>query len=206
MGAISATQRACSAGAGGVLGALREDIATARANDPAARSALEVFLSYPGLHAVWFHRAAHRLWAARLRLAARMVAQFARFLTGVDIHPGATIGRRLFIDHAIGVVIGETAVIGDDVMLYHGVTLGRKAARGREYGTKRHPTLEDGVTVGAGAKIIGDIVVGRGSIVGANAVLGESVPPYSLVVGIPARVTPLRETRTGPALHHQREG
>src|SRR5262249_39733618 len=154
----------------GFFSALREDIATARSHDPAARSDLEVFLAYSGLHAVWGYRLAHRLWAiGPLRLPARLLSQLLRFLTGIESHPGARIGRRFFIDHGMGVVIGETTVIGDDVMLYHGVTLGGKSRHHRR-GEKRHPTLEDGVTVGAGAKVLGDITIGAWSTVGANAV------------------------------------
>ncbi|WP_139417563.1 serine O-acetyltransferase EpsC [Agromyces laixinhei] len=171
--------------------ALREDIATARSHDPASRSGFEVFFTYSGMHAIWGHRLAHIVWAAGLRLPARVISQFVRFLTGVEIHPGATIGRRFFIDHGMGVVIGETAVLGDDVMLYHGVTLGGKAARGIGRGAKRHPTLEDGVTVGAGAKVLGNVTIGAWSAVGANAVVTRDAPPHSLVVGIPATVKPL---------------
>ncbi|AWB96799.1 serine O-acetyltransferase [Agromyces badenianii] len=171
--------------------ALREDIATARAHDPASRSDAEVFLAYSGLHAIWGYRLTHRLWRAGFRLPARLVSQLIRFLTGIEIHPGATIGRRFFIDHGMGVVIGETTVVGDDVMLYHGVTLGGKAARGADRGTKRHPTLDDGVTVGAGAKVLGDITIGAWSAIGANAVVTKDAPPHSLVVGIPATFKPL---------------
>jgi serine O-acetyltransferase len=174
-----------------MLRALKEDLATARSHDPAARSDLEVFLAYSGLHAIWAYRLAHRLWSAGLRLPARLLSQLVRFLTGIEIHPGARIGRRFFIDHGMGVVIGETAVVGDDVMLYHGVTLGGKAPRSTQPGTKRHPTLEDGVTVGAGAKILGDITIGGWSAVGANAVVTKPAPPHSLVVGVPATVKPL---------------
>ncbi|GAA1803133.1 serine O-acetyltransferase [Agromyces neolithicus] len=150
-----------------------------------------MFLAYSGLHAIWGYRLTHLLWGAGLRLLARVVSQFVRFLTGIEIHPGATIGRRFFIDHGMGVVIGETAVLGDDVMLYHGVTLGGKAARGAGRGAKRHPTLEDGVTVGAGAKVLGDVTIGAWSAVGANAVVTKDAPPHSLVVGIPATFKPL---------------
>ncbi|WP_344293863.1 serine O-acetyltransferase EpsC [Agromyces neolithicus] len=174
-----------------IVRALREDIATARSHDPASRNGLEVFLAYSGLHAIWGYRLTHLLWGAGLRLLARVVSQFVRFLTGIEIHPGATIGRRFFIDHGMGVVIGETAVLGDDVMLYHGVTLGGKAARGAGRGAKRHPTLEDGVTVGAGAKVLGDVTIGAWSAVGANAVVTKDAPPHSLVVGIPATFKPL---------------
>ena len=174
-----------------IFSRLKEDLATARAHDPAARGGLEVFLVYSGLHAIWTYRLTHRLWRRRWRFLARLVSQFARFLTGIEIHPGATIGRRFFIDHGMGVVIGETTIIGDDVMLYHGVTLGGKAPRNTPPGTKRHPTLEDGVTVGAGAKVLGDITIGAGSAVGANAVVTKDAPPHSLVVGVPATVRPL---------------
>lgn len=167
-----------------VIAALREDVANARRRDPAARSDLEVVLAYPGLHALWAHRIAHRWWRSPgLRLPARMLAQAARAATGVEIHPGARIGRRLFIDHGMGVVIGETAVIGDDCMLYHGVTLGGKSLR-RE---KRHPTLGDGVVVGAGAVILGPVSIGAGTRIGANAVVVKDAPPGAVLVGIPAR-------------------
>nr|WP_216848466.1 MULTISPECIES: serine O-acetyltransferase EpsC [unclassified Rathayibacter] len=166
-----------------VLGRLREDVAAARRRDPAARSAAEVVLAYPGLHAVWVHRVAHRWWRRGARLPARLLAQAARAATGVEIHPGATIGRRLFIDHGMGVVIGETARIGDDCMLYHSVTLGGKSAR-RE---RRHPTLGDRVVVGAGAVVLGPIVLGSDVSVGANAVVVKDAPDGAVLVGIPAR-------------------
>ncbi|WP_282213753.1 MULTISPECIES: serine O-acetyltransferase EpsC [Microbacterium] len=162
---------------------VREDIAAARLRDPAARSAVEVALLYPGLHAIWAHRVSHALWRRRLRLLARAGSQLSRWLTGVEIHPGATIGRRFFIDHGMGVVIGETAEIGDDVMLYHGVTLG---GRTRDAG-KRHPTLGDGVAVGAGAKILGPVTIGAGTVVGANAVVTRDAPADSILVGVPAK-------------------
>lgn len=171
----------------GVFSRIREDMATARAHDPAARSRAEVFFAYSGLHAVWGYRVANRLWSAGFKLPARLLSQFVRFLTGIEIHPGARIGRRLFIDHGMGVVIGETAELGDDVMLYHGVTLGGKSRHGHARGTKRHPTLADGVTVGAGAKILGPVVIGARSTVGANAVVTKDAPPDSLLVGVPAR-------------------
>ncbi|HWU29951.1 MAG TPA: serine O-acetyltransferase EpsC, partial [Microbacterium sp.] len=151
----------------GMIGRLREDVAAARRRDPAARSGLEVALLYPGLHAIWAHRVWHALWRSGIRFPARMGSQVSRWLTGIEIHPGARIGRRFFIDHGMGVVIGETAEIGDDVMLYHGVTLG---GRTRDHG-KRHPTLEDGVAVGAGAKILGPVRIGARSVIGANAVV-----------------------------------
>jgi serine O-acetyltransferase len=175
----------------GILASLSEDIATARSHDPASRSSTEVFLAYSGLHAIWGYRLMHRLWQAGFRLPARLGSQLVRFLTGVEIHPGATIGRRFFIDHGMGVVIGETAIVGDDVMLYHGVTLGGKAPRGTPRGAKRHPTLEDGVTVGAGAKVLGDVTIGAWSAIGANAVVTKDAPAHSLVVGIPATFKPL---------------
>ncbi|TFC29387.1 serine O-acetyltransferase [Cryobacterium sp. TMT2-18-3] len=176
----------------GVLSSIREDLAMARAHDPAARSNIEVFLAYSGLHAVWSYRVSHRLWEAGLRLPARLLSQFTRFLTGIEIHPGARIGRRLFIDHGMGVVIGETSDIGDDVMLYHGVTLGGKTRHGVARGEKRHPTLHDGVTIGAGAKVLGPIVIGAWSTIGANAVVTRDAPPKSLLLGIPAIVQPAK--------------
>ena len=171
----------------GVFARVREDIAMAQRHDPAAHSKAEVVLAYSGVHAVWAYRVTHRLWLAGLRLPARLLSQFARFLTGVEIHPCASIGRRLFIDHGMGVVIGETAVVGDDVMLYHGVTLGGKSRHGLVPGAQRHPTLENCVTVGAGAKILGPITVGEWSTVGANAVVTKDAPPRSILLGIPAR-------------------
>lgn len=162
---------------------IREDIAAARLRDPAARSGLEVALLYPGLHAIWAHRVNHALWRRGLRFPARFGSQLARMITGVEIHPGARIGRRFFIDHGMGVVIGETSEIGDDVMLYHGVTLG---GRTRDSG-KRHPTLGDGVAVGAGAKILGPVIVGAHTIVGANAVVTKDAPADSVLVGVPAK-------------------
>ena len=162
---------------------LREAIQAYRERDPAARSAIEVLLCYPGLHATVFHRAAHGLWRHGLRLPARLLAHVSRFLTGIEIHPAAQIGRRLIIDHGMGVVIGETAEIGDDVYLYHQVTLGgTSSARG-----KRHPTVGNDVIVGAGAKILGNILIGDGARVGSNAVVVQAVAPGETVVGIPAR-------------------
>jgi serine O-acetyltransferase len=164
----------------------REDVRAARHRDPAARTNLEVALTYPGLHAVWSYRVAHLLWLAGHRLAARILSQVTRTLTGVEIHPGATIGRRLFIDHGAGVVIGETAEIGDDVTLYHGVTLGGTTWRH----VKRHPTVGDRVIVGTGAKVLGPITIGADSVVGAGAVVIRDAPPHSLVVGMPATARP----------------
>jgi serine O-acetyltransferase len=163
---------------------LREDIATAQRRDPAARTALEVGLTYPGVHALLLHRAARALAQRRVGLPARVLSQLGRSLTGIEIHPQATIGRRLFIDHGMGVVIGETAVIGDDCHVFQGVTLGGTSTR-RE---KRHPTLEDGVVVGAGAKIIGAVTIGAGARIGAGAVVVSSVPPNATVVGVPGHV------------------
>jgi serine O-acetyltransferase len=156
---------------------------TIRLRDPARPSWAEAVLCYGGLHAVLWHRVSHALWVAGLRAPARFLSHLARWVTGVEIHPGARIGRRLFIDHGMGVVIGQTAEIGDDVLIYHGVTLGGLSGQPG----KRHPTLEDGVTVGAGAQVLGPIRVGRGARVGANAVVVQEVPPGVTVVGIPAR-------------------
>ncbi len=167
----------------GAIARLREDIAAARLRDPAARSGLEIAVLYSGLHAIWAHRVWHRLWRRRMRFLARAGSQLTRWLTGVEIHPGARIGRRFFIDHGMGVVIGETAEIGDDVMLYHGVTLG---GRTRD-GGKRHPTLGDGVVVGAGAKVLGPVVIGDHTAIGANAVVTKDAPPDSVLVGVPAK-------------------
>jgi serine O-acetyltransferase len=163
---------------------IREDVACVRLRDPAARSELETLLTYPGVHAVIWHRIAHRLWRGGWRFPARLLSWLGRLLSNVDIHPGARIGHRFFIDHGAGVVIGETAEVGDDVTLYHGVTLG-----GTSWSPgKRHPTLEDGVIVGAGAKILGPITIARGTRVGANSVVINSTPPEVTVVGIPAKV------------------
>ncbi len=164
---------------------LREDIATIRERDPAARSAWEVLTCYPGLHALVLHRVAHACWRARRRWLARFVSQFARFLTGIEIHPGATVGRRVFIDHGMGVVIGETAEIGDDCTIYQGVTLGGTSLT---RGAKRHPTLERGVIVGAGAKVLGGFTIGAEAKIGSNAVVVKPVPAGGTAVGNPARV------------------
>ncbi len=163
---------------------IREDIQSVMERDPAARTRLEIVLCYPGLWAVWFHRASHRLWRARLRLAARILSQIGRLFTGVDIHPAATLGRRLFIDHATGVVIGETAIVGNDVTIYQGVTLG---GTGKEHG-KRHPTICDNVFIGNNANILGNVTVGENSRVGAGSVVLADVPPNSTVVGVPAHI------------------
>lgn len=163
---------------------LREDIRVVFERDPAARSAWEVLICYPGLHAQWFYRAAHWLWLRKLHFLARFVSHLGRFFTGIEIHPGATIGRGFFIDHGMGVVIGETAEIGDNVTLYHGVTLGGVSWRKE----KRHPTVGDHVVVGAGAKVLGPITIGAHSRIGANSVVVKDVDPYSVVVGVPGRV------------------
>lgn len=171
----------------------REDLGSVFARDPAARSRLEVLLTYPGLHAILLHRPAHALWHRGWRFAARWLAWLARLLTNVDIHPGAHIGRRFFIDHGAGVVIGETAEIGDDCTLYHGVTLGGTTwDKG-----KRHPTLGRGVVVGAGAKVLGAITVGDGARVGANSVVIREVPPGRTAIGIPARLVGAAGSRVG---------
>jgi serine O-acetyltransferase len=166
-----------------VFSRLREDIQTVFAKDPAAGSVWEV-LTYPGLHALWAHRVAHWLWTRRGRAVARLISQLSRHLTGIEIHPGAEIGRRFFIDHGMGVVIGETAVIGDDVLLYHQVTLGGTSIDK----VKRHPTLGNGVLVGMGAKILGPITIGERCMIGANAVVNKDIPPDCTVVGIPGRI------------------
>ena len=169
------------------LTVLREDLEAARNRDPSARSFVEIALGYPGVHAIWFHRLAHRMWQKpRLKLLARLLSQTVRAVTGVEIHPGAQLGRRLFIDHGMGVVIGETAVVGDDVLLFHGVTLGGRSMRRG----KRHPTLGDNVTVGAGAKVLGPVEIGSGAQIGANAVVITDVPADYIAVGIPAKIRP----------------
>ncbi|MFL6442833.1 MAG: serine O-acetyltransferase EpsC [Candidatus Sulfotelmatobacter sp.] len=167
-----------------MLSLIREDVANVMESDPAAKSRVEVLLCYAGLHAVWFYRVNHWLWNHGLGLAARWLSQVARFLTGIEIHPGAKIGRRLFIDHGMGVVIGETTTVGDDVTLYQGVTLG---GTGKEHG-KRHPTIEDGVVVGGGAKILGNITIGKNCRIGAGSVVLRNVPDNSTVVGVPAHI------------------
>ena len=167
-----------------LLSLIREDLSTVMEHDPAAKSRLEVLLCYAGLHAVWFYRINHGLWNHGFFLLARWLSQVARLLTGIEIHPGAKVGRRLFIDHGMGVVIGETAIVGDDVTLYQGVTLG---GTGKELG-KRHPTIEDSVVVGGGAKILGNITVGRNSRIGAGSVVLRNVPNDSTVVGVPGHI------------------
>jgi serine O-acetyltransferase len=167
---------------------ISEDLETALREDPAATSKMLVALTYPGIHAVWVHRLAHRLWTSGPagKPLARVLSQLSRFFTGIEIHPGAVIGRRFFIDHGMGVVIGETAEVGDDVLMYHQVTLGGRS-RGR---FKRHPTIGNNVLLGAGAKIIGPITIGDGTKVGSNALVVKDVPPNSIVTGIPANTSP----------------
>src|SRR6201993_1754573 len=163
---------------------MREDVTNVMDHDPAAKTRLEVFLCYSGLHAVWFYRVNHWLWTNRFFLLGRWFSQIARWLTGIEIHPGAKIGRRLFIDHGMGVVIGETSIVGNDVTLYQGVTLG---GTGKEHG-KRHPTLEDNVVIGSGAKILGNIIVGKNCRIGAGSVVLRNVPENSTVVGVPGHI------------------
>ena len=184
----------------------QRDVAVARERDPAARSTLEVVTSYPGLHALWMHRLAHELHGRGMRLSARWVSQISRQLTGIEIHPGATIGPGLFIDHGMGVVIGETTEIGEDVTIYQGVTLG---GTGKQSG-KRHPTVGDGVIVGTGASILGSVVVGEGAKIGAGSIVIKDVPPNSTVVGNPGRAVVVdgqrvdQETLHHPTLEHTR--
>lgn len=163
---------------------IKEDIDSVFHRDPAARTTFEVLTNYPGLHAIWFHRLSHKLWRNNWKWLARTLSTFSRWLTGIEIHPGAKLGRRFFIDHGMGVVIGETAEIGDDVTIYHGVTLGGTSWQAG----KRHPTLEDNVVIGAGAKVLGPITMHKGAKVGSNSVVVKDVPAGATVVGIPGRV------------------
>ena len=180
---------------------MRDDIHSVFERDPAARSTLELVVAYPGLHAIWAHRVEHWLWLHNLKLLARWGSHTTRFFTGIEIHPGASIGDGFFIDHGMGVVIGETAEIGQNVTIYHGVTLGGTSLN---HG-KRHPTIEDNVVIGTGAKVLGAIIIGNNSRIGANAVVVRSVPPESVVVGVPGQVVhrshPAQE---GPDLEHGR--
>lgn len=176
---------------------IREQIETIFREDPAAKSVIEILLCYPGLHAVLLHRLAHPLYKAGVPLLPRLISQTARWLTGIEIHPGATIGRRFFIDHGMGVVIGETAEIGNDVLIYQGVTLG---GTGKESG-KRHPTLGNNVVVGGGAKVLGNITIGDHARIGAGSVVIHSVPANSTVVGIPGKVVRTRADASGPLDH-----
>ncbi|MGD0290438.1 MAG: serine O-acetyltransferase EpsC [Candidatus Binataceae bacterium] len=166
------------------MSTIREDIDAVFQHDPAARTTLEVVLAYPGLHAIWLYRAAHWLWQHNLKLLGRLLSEISRWITGIEIHPGARIGRRFFIDHGMGVVIGETTEIGDDVLIYQGVTLGGTSLKKE----KRHPTIEDHVMISAGAAVIGPVTIGRGSRIGAGAVVVSSAPPYSTIVGIPGKI------------------
>ncbi|MEJ2403760.1 MAG: serine O-acetyltransferase [Candidatus Thiodiazotropha sp.] len=171
----------------------KEDIQSVFDRDPAARNSFEIITTYPGVHAVMFHRLAHKLWQFGLKWLARVISNLARLMTGIEIHPGAVIGRRFFIDHGMGVVIGETAIIGDDCTLYHGVTLGGTSW---EKG-KRHPTLANNVVVGAGAKVLGPIEVGEGARIGSNAVVVKDVPPGATVVGVPGKLITPKESQPG---------
>jgi serine O-acetyltransferase len=182
---------------------LRNDIRAILARDPAAHTTFEVLTCYPGLHALWLHRLAHWLWgtrAAPLRWLARVLAMVSRLITGIEIHPGATLGQRVFIDHGMGVVIGETAIIGDDCTIYQGVTLGGTSL---VKGSKRHPTLESNVVVGAGAKVLGPFTVGAGAKIGSNAVVVKAVPAGATVIGIPARIV---DEHYGDSFQRQAEG
>jgi serine O-acetyltransferase len=167
-----------------ILGQFREDLSVVFQRDPAARNYFEILTTYPGVHALLLHRLAHFLWSIKLKLIARIFSHLARILTGIEIHPGAQIGRRFFIDHGMGVVIGETAIIGDDCTLYHGVTLGGTTWKKG----KRHPTLKNNVVIGAGAKVLGPITLGNNSKVGSNAVVVTDIPNDSTAVGIPAKI------------------
>jgi serine O-acetyltransferase len=163
---------------------IREDIKVGLERDPATKTVIELFLTSPGLHAVWIYRIAHQLWRFKRRILSRMLSNYAKFWTGIEIHPGAKIGRRLVIDHGIGVVIGETAIIGDDCLIYHGVTLGGKTLDP----VKRHPTVGNRVTIGAGAKLIGNITIGDDCAIGANAVVTKNMPGGTVAVGVNARL------------------
>lgn len=179
------------------MGRMSEDVKTVFERDPAAKNVVEVLLCYPGLHAVWIHRVAHRLYRDRLYFLARLLSHLGRFLTGIEIHPGAVIGRRVFIDHGMGTVIGETAEVGDDVTIYQGVTLG---GTGKEKG-KRHPTIGRNVVIAAGAKVLGAIRVGDNSRIGAGAVVIKPVPEDCTVVGVPGRIVVREGVKVGPLDH-----
>ena len=167
-----------------IMKSIKDLIKSVKKNDPAIRNVLEVFLCYPGLHAVWMYRVSHIFYNYKLYLIARIINYISRMITGVDIHPGAKIGKRLFIDHAQGVVIGETAIVGDDVVMFHGTTLG---GTGKDKG-KRHPTIGNNVVIGCGAKVLGNITIGDNAKIGANAVVLKDVPANSTSVGIPAKI------------------
>lgn len=184
-----------------ILQTLKEDICTIYRKDPAARNILEVIFCYPGFHALLLHRIAHKLWIWKIPVIPRLISTFARFLTGIDIHPGATIGKRFFIDHGMGVVIGETTEIADDVLLYQGVTLGGTSSKPE----KRHPTLGRGVVVGAGAKVLGNIRIGNYSKIGAGSVVVVEVPDHATVVGVPGRVViqKIYDEENGVLMHNR---
>lgn len=179
---------------------IREDIRTVFKKDPAARSTLEVICCYPGLHAVWIHRVSHSLWNRHFYFLARLLSHISRMLTGIEIHPGAKLGRRVFIDHGSGVVIGETAEVGDDVLIYMGVVLGGTALEK----TKRHPTIENDVVIGSGASVLGPITVGRGAKIGAGSVVIRSVPPGATVVGVPAKIAEPQPSVSAGQLDHNK--
>jgi serine O-acetyltransferase len=179
---------------------LRSEIQAVKDKDPAARSTLEIFLCYPGFYALIFHRVSHWLWNHSLKLLARMNSNLARFITGIVIHPGATFGKRVFIDHGMGVVVGETAIVGDDVLIYQGVILGGTSTEK----TKRHPTIEDGVIIGAGAKVMGNITIGKYSKIGTGAVVLKDVPPESTCVGVPGRIVKHKGVRKKVDLDHDK--
>lgn len=184
----------------GMFARMKEDISTVFKRDPSARTSIEILLTYSGLHAVWCHRIAHWFYNRKLYFIARVISQLSRFVTGIEIHPGAKIGRRCFIDHGMGVVIGETCEIGDDVILYQGVTLG---GTGHEQG-KRHPTIKDEALIAAGAKVLGSITIGAGSKVGAGSVVLKDVPDHSTVVGIPGRVVVREGAKVKRRLDHHK--
>lgn len=179
---------------------LRSEIQAVKDKDPAARSTLEIFLCYPGFYALLFHRVSHWLWNHSLKLLARMNSNLARFITGIEIHPGATFGKRVFIDHGMGVVVGETAIVGDDVLIYQGVILGGTSTEK----TKRHPTIEEGVIIGAGAKVMGNITIGKYSKIGTGAVVLKDVPPESTCVGVPGRIVKHKGVRKKVDLDHDK--
>jgi serine O-acetyltransferase len=179
---------------------LRSEIQAVKDKDPAARSTLEIFLCYPGFYALIFHRVSHWLWNHSLKLLARMNSNLARFITGIEIHPGATFGKRVFIDHGMGVVVGETAIVGYDVLIYQGVILGGTSTEK----TKRHPTIEDGVIIGAGAKVMGNITIGKYSKIGTGAVVLKDVPPESTCVGVPGRIVKHKGVRKKVDLDHDK--
>jgi len=177
---------------------IHNDVQSVLERDPAARNTLEVLLCYSGLHAIWAHRLSHKLWKSGFKLIARWISQTTRGLTGIEIHPGAILGENFFIDHGMGVVIGETAEVGNNVTIYHGVTLGGTSSQK----VKRHPTLEDNVVVGAGAKVLGAITIGRGSRIGANAVVVKSAPSNSVIIGVPGQILIRSHEHTPIDLEH----